>query len=248
MATPLALWLIARALFWSPRPEPVKAALRNLLNEIVLADATAAEAAKFAELRGRRGLKLHLGCGGDLKDNWVNLDLNLNGTVPALPAVCSPETRFILHDLRSGALPLDDASCAFIYSSHFFEHLEYDAGVRLMAECRRVLQHGGIFRAAMPDFPGMFRAYLAGNEEHFNGYSIFDVFPDRPHETVNLVDHVNYGVYQFGEHKCIYDQDKLCRVLRHLGFSIVAVTDYREGIDSPTELRRRYTFYVEAVK
>jgi predicted SAM-dependent methyltransferase len=241
-----ALRDIARALLW-PQPEPVKRALRNLLDEVRLARATAAAAPQFAALRGRKGLLLHLGCGNHLKDGWVNLDLNLNGTAPALPSQRLPQTRFILYDLRSGTLPLDDDSCELIYSSHFFEHLEHDDGVGLMRDCRRVLQPGGIFRAALPDFPELFRAYLERDEKVFELYSIFDVFPHRPPETVTLVDHVNANVYGWG-HKCIYDPEKICRVLRHLGFAAVDITDYREGIDPASEIRRRYSFYVEATK
>jgi len=217
------------------------------MDEVRLARATTAAAAQFTGLRGQRGLLLHLGCGNHLKDGWVNLDLNLNGTAPALAPNCPPQTRFILHDLRSGILPLDDESCEFIYSSHFFEHLEHDDGARLMRDCRRVLQPGGTFRAALPDFPLLFRAYLEHDEKVFELYSIFDVFPHRPPETVTLVDHVNANVYEWG-HRCIYDPEKICRVLRYLGFASVEITDYREGIDPASELRRRYSFYVEARK
>jgi SAM-dependent methyltransferase len=200
-----ALRDIARALLW-PQPEPVKRALRNLIDEVRMARAAAAAAPQFAALRGEKGLLLHLGCGNHLKDGWINLDLNLNGAPPAPPQRL-PQTRFILYDLRSGTLPLDDDSCELIYSSHFFEHLEYDDGERLMRDCHRVLQPGGIFRAALPNFPGLFRAYLEHNENHFDLYTIFDVYPQRPPETVTLVDHVNLGVYEWG-HKCIYDQEK----------------------------------------
>jgi SAM-dependent methyltransferase len=159
-----ALRDIVRALLW-PQPEPVKRALRSLLDEVRLARATTAAAPQFAALRGEKGLLLHLGCGNHLKDGWVNLDLNLNGTAPELPPQRLPQTRFILYDLRSGTLPLDDESCELIYSSHFFEHLEHDDGVRLMRDCHRVLQPGGTFRAALPDFPELFRAYLERDEK-----------------------------------------------------------------------------------
>jgi SAM-dependent methyltransferase len=198
---------------------------------------------------GRQGASApsSLGCGNQLKDGWVNLDANLNGTAPERPPYRLPQTRFILYDLRAGTLPLDDCCCELIYSSHFFEHLEYDDGVRLMRDCHRALQPAGTFRAALPDFQKMFRAYLERNEKHFDLYSIFDVYPHRPPETITLCDHVNAGVYEFG-HRCIYDQEKICRVLRHLGFASVEITGYREGIDPAGEIRRRYSFYVEAKK
>jgi predicted SAM-dependent methyltransferase len=240
----LRLQVIVEALFW-PRP-PIKKAICNLLDEIRLARMTDAAAPQFAALRGSKGLLLHLGCGMQIKDGWVNLDID-GGSAPVLPSNCSPQTRFISHDLRSGVLPLDDESCEFIYSSHFFEHLEYNDGVRLMRDCHRVLRLSGTFRAALPDFEKLFRAYIDRNEEHFNLYNILDVYPDRPPETITMCDHINLGVYEFG-HKCIYDEEKACRLLRHLGFASAEITPFREGIDPPSEIRRRYSFYVEARK
>jgi SAM-dependent methyltransferase len=228
-----------------PQPEPVRKAFRALLDELRLARAAASAAPQFAALRSTKGLRIHLGCGNDIREGWVNVDFG-----PAAPPTAikrGPDTSFIAYDLRSGTLPLDDGSCELIYSSHFFEHLEYDDGVRLMRDCHRVLQPGGLFRAALPNFEGLFRAYVAADESYFDLYSIYDVYPDRPPETVSLADHVNLGVYEYG-HKCIYDREKVMRLLRHLGFASVEITDYREGIDPGAEIRRRYSFYVDALK
>jgi hypothetical protein len=74
------------------------------------------------------------------------------------------------------------------------------------------------------------------------------VLPGLDPATTTLVDHINYGVYQNGEHKFIYDEEKICLVLRSLGFGSVNITPYREGLDPPNELRQRYSFYVEAIK
>jgi hypothetical protein len=34
----------------------------------------------------------------------------------------------------------------------------------------------------------------------------------------------------------------------YTGFTSVEITDYRDGMDPASELRRRYSFYVEATK
>jgi len=229
------------------QPEPLQAAARNLWHEFRIARLVRRSCGEFARLKGRTDLKVHLGCGPELKEDWINLDLNLNRNIPA-PESLSPTTIFIPYDLRLGALPLDDGSVAFFYSSHFMEHLEYREGVRLMRDCHRALKPGGTFRAALPDFRKMFRAYIEQNHQHFDLVNILDWLPDREPETVSLADHVNLGVYQSGEHKCIYDEDKICLVLRHIGFASVAIVPYRAGIDSADEIRRRHSFYVEAVK
>jgi predicted SAM-dependent methyltransferase len=230
------------------QPTPVQAAARNLWREIQLARTARQAGRQFAALRGRKDLKVHLGCGGELKAGWVNVDLDLNGLVPPRRPEQADDTLFILHDLRSGTLPLADESCAVFYSSHFMEHLEYHEGLRLMGDCLRMLRPGGIFRAGLPHFRKMFRAYLDADHHYFDLIDARQWLPDRPPETVTLVDHVNLGVYQWGEHKFIYDEEKICIVLRHLGYRSAEIVPYQEGLDPENEVRQRYSFYVQAVK
>lgn len=226
---------------------PVAAAFLNLLNEIRITLTARIAARRFRALRGKTGLKVHLGSGSDIRAGWINIDLVLGGMSPTPEGGAGQQPSFINHDLRRG-LPLDEGTCEFIYSSHFFEHLECADGARLMRDCYRALRPGGVFRVALPDFVGLFRAYLEKDYEYFDLVDISQVLPDVEEGTESIVDHVNYGVYQYGEHKCIYDDEKLSRVLTKIGFKSVTASSYREGIDPDTPLRRRYSFYVEAAK
>ena len=73
----------------------------------------------------------------------------------------------------------------------------------------------------------------------------------RPHVapgTETLVDFVNYAVYQSGEHKCIYDAEKLARLLKAIGYRQAGPSTYRERLDPGAAERRRYSLYFEAVK
>jgi len=192
-------------------------------------------------------LRLHLGCGVDLKPGWINVDLDgkpLRRTLRRAPQ----DAQFVPWDLRRGTIPLPDNCCEIIYSSHFFEHLDYGRGVRLMRECHRLLRPGGIFRAALPNLAAMFRAYLDGDVRYFDALPLADLRPDVEPGTESLIDLVNYGVYQYGEHVCLYDEEKLCRILERIGFIRVRASGFRADLDPDNELRRRYSFYVEAVK
>ena len=225
---------------------PITAAVINLLGEIIVAARTPISRMRFRALRTKKDLKVHLGCGADIRPGWINIDL---GLTPWSGVNTSPRhgATVIKHDLRRG-LPLEADSCDFIYSSHFFEHLEYRYGLKLMRDCYRVLRPGGIFRAALPNFRGGFDAYLRGDYKYVELINIFEVLPDVEPGTETLVDHINYGVYQHGEHKCIYDEEKFMLVLRRIGFNSVSTSSYQEGIDPDDPVRQRYSFYIEAVK
>jgi predicted SAM-dependent methyltransferase len=95
---------------------------------------------------------LNVGCGNTFHPDWINLD-----AAPVSPAVQA-------HDLAE-PLPFADAQFDAIYASHVFEHFEPDAGMRLLAECRRVLQPAGIVRIAVPDLEAIARTYLQCLEE-----------------------------------------------------------------------------------
>lgn len=220
-------------------PGPVARASIDLARELAIAARSRAARRRFRVLRGRRDLKVHLGCGEDVRPGWVNIDVGAGG---------APEGAVVIrHDLRRG-LPLEDGSCELIYSSHFFEHLDYRAGGRLMRDCHRSLRPGGLLRCAMPDFRGMFEAYLKRDAGYLDLVDIRETLPYLEPGTETIVDHVNYGVYQLGEHKTIYDEEKLTLLLRQIGFRSVSDSPFRSDIDPDTPIRRRYTFYVDATR
>jgi hypothetical protein len=66
--------------------------------------------------------------------------------------------------------------------------------------------------------------------------------------TMTRVDWINYGVYQSGEHKYIYDEVKAIVLLEESGFGSVPTKAYEEGTDLDEPLRRDFAFYIEAVK
>jgi SAM-dependent methyltransferase len=224
---------------------PVREAVNNLIAEIEIDNLVAASASEFAALKDKRDLKVHLGAGPDIRSGWVNIDLQLR----AAPSVINREngTVFINYDLRR-SLPLENDSCQLVYSSHFFEHLDYQHGVALMRECHRVLKPGGVFRISLPNFRGLFQAYLAGDDDYVGLIDICAELPQLEPGTELLVDHVNFGVYQNGEHKWIYDEDKVVLLLKRLGYRSASQTSFQAGIDPDDPIRRKYSFYVEAVK
>lgn len=228
------------------QPAGVKAAVRQLLTELRLARAARGSRKAFAALRGRTGLKVHLGCGPDIRPGWVNVDLIL-GPAPRIDPAAQPDTFLIVHDLRDG-LPMDEGSCDIIYSSHFFEHLSLAHGMKLMKDCYRALRPGGTFRIVLPDFRKSFDAYLRRDADFFSTFDDHDLLSRFDSESRTFVDYVNYLVYQYGEHVAIYDEEKITHVLKGLGFRGVEASEHRPGMDPDNVLRRKYSFYTEATK
>jgi predicted SAM-dependent methyltransferase len=99
---------------------------------------------------------LNLGCGSRAHPDWINIDIE-----PAVPGV-------IRHDLSRG-IPLADRSCAAVYHSHLLEHLRRDDALRMMRECFRVLEPGGIVRVATPDLERICATYLERLAAHRAG-------------------------------------------------------------------------------
>jgi SAM-dependent methyltransferase len=118
-------------------------------------------------------LRLHLGSGPERLPGWVNVDLYF----PA--ELCL--------DLRA-PLPLPDDLVDAIYSQHFLEHLDHEAGIRLIRECARVLKPGGWVRFCTPDLENHARAYLEGRltAEQFNSAL-------RDHDHLYLYDEAELG-------------------------------------------------------
>jgi predicted SAM-dependent methyltransferase len=223
---------------------PVARVAGQLRTEFRIACISRLSAIRFRRLRGSRKLKVHLGCGRDIRSGWINIDLLVDKkSRNNLPK----GSIFINYDLRRG-LPLDEGSCETIYSSHLLEHLELRDGERLVRDCFRALEFGGVFRIALPNLPFLLRAYLCHDAAVFSLLDKEHLMDWANSETKTLVDYVNYCMYQHGEHKCIYDAEKLEVLLQHIGFSRIVTSNFREEIDVGSQLRRVYSFYTDAWK
>lgn len=55
-------------------------------------------------------------------------------------------------DLANTAIPFEDGSIDFVYSSHFIEHLDYRERDFVFREVKRVLKPGGLFFFKVPHF------------------------------------------------------------------------------------------------
>ena len=181
-------------------------------------------------IRGCNEMKLHLGCGKNYLEGWINVDVRHKA------------------DLWLGLrepFPLQDNSASSIFSEHFLEHVNYpDEANHVLSECYRVLQTGGKLRIGVPDSETPIRAYLEGHEAEY-----FKRAKERWHPAwVRLpMEHVNYHFRDsFAEHKWAYDEETLNALFQRNGFLNVE----RAAFDPETDAERRNinTLYVQGYK
>ena len=103
---------------------------------------------------------LNIGCGHRFSRDprWMNIDL-----VPAASEVRAVDA--------AGGLPFEEGRFAAVYHSHVLEHLDRVDGRRLLRECFRVLQRGGVLRVVVPDLERIAASYLERLAEARNGRS-----------------------------------------------------------------------------
>lgn len=228
--------LIRALLTWRTHgfPDRVMSALRQARNEYLIARSLPQWRQALDDFQVQKGLKLHIGCGYNAKPGWINIDL------------FNPEADY-RYDIRYG-LPFREESCFYVYSEHLFEHFEYLDGLLFLQESFRVLQSGGTFRVVIPDFASAFRAYLEKEKEYFDLLVNARLVNGLDEADITLIDYVNFGVYQRGQHKMLYDAEKLALLLRKVGFAVVRRSAYKLGMDSDAPTRLRYSLYMEAIK
>lgn len=139
---------------------------------------------------------VHLGCGPIRLDGWVNVDIDRS---------VKPDIRL---DLRLG-FPAPPESISFLYSEHVLEHFTLNDGCQLLADCRRSLRSGGVFRAAMPDLRVVIDAYL-GDWRQQSWLAEFDDIDSPAHM-------LNFGLREWG-HTYLYDLPEITFRLKQAGF------------------------------
>lgn len=149
-------------------------------------------------------MKLHLGCGAIILEGWTNVDID-------------GDARVQKHDLRL-PLPFATDSADFVFHEHFLEHLTLDEGLRLLAECYRVLKPGGVMRVVTPDMMKLTRLYLSGEVMKIPGVW----------EPKTKAQMLNEGMRLWG-HQFLYDAPELFEAIGGAGFQNIRACGYKKS-------------------
>jgi predicted SAM-dependent methyltransferase len=209
-------------------PHGLRDASTQLAYEVVYRERHIQGLLKAHKYRGRHGMAMHLGCGNNIRDGWVNVDLN-------------PSADLML-DTRE-PLPFADGTFSKIYSEHFYEHFSYPRDItHLLSECYRVLEPGGSHSFGVPDGEMVLRHYTTNEyAEHAAAQLRWN-----PTWCKTQMDHVNYCLRQNGEHRWYYDEETMHRLLQSIGFVDIQRREFDPTLDQ--ELRRIGTMYMQCMK
>lgn len=154
--------------------------------------------------RARRlpaGGRLHVGCGPQRIEGWINID---NRRYPAVD--------FVL-DVRDG-IPF--RALSGIFAEHFLEHLPYWEAARFLADCRRALAPDGVLRLSTPNLD-----WICATQYHYPAW-------DSEAQPVSDCFRINQAFQGWG-HRFLYNLPVLRAVLREAGFRRIVLCDYGES-------------------
>ena len=158
--------------------------------------------------------RLHIGCGDNHLEGWLNTELTPRGDQIFLDA--------------TKPFPFSNDSFDLIYTEHMIEHIPHASARQMVGECRRVLRPGGTLRVVTPDM-AFLRSLLDG-VEHPRRAEYFEFYKrhNRLVEPFTATHLVNHFVRAWG-HQFIYDRDSLVSLLCDAGFENVHVTAFNRS-------------------
>jgi len=156
------------------------------------------------QLDRNRFAKLHVGCGTNRFDGWINADID-------------PRADMIVFLQKK--LPFGSNSLEIIYSEHVLEHVSYARCVFFLKEAYRTLKPNGVIRISMPDLDYLIDSYQNNwKEMEWISWPEYSFIKTRA-EMINIA-------FRWWGHQHLYNKEELARALREAGFTTFAFQEY----------------------
>lgn len=166
-------------------------------------------------------VKLQLGTGANLLNEWFNTDIAPSSDV------------FFLDSTKH--FPFENATFHYIFSEHHLEHLTYEEGFLTLRECLRVLKPEGKIRIATPSLETLISLYTPTPNDLQLRYIQFITNMFLPEvQSFNPAFVINNAFHNWG-HKFLYDRLTLKKAMEEVGF--LAINSTIPGESSDEQLR-----------
>jgi predicted SAM-dependent methyltransferase len=155
--------------------------------------------------------KLHIGCGFNPIDGWLNSDYRPY-----------PTDTLLLDATQT--FPIADNQFDYIFSEHMIEHIKYAEGLSMLTECFRVLRNNGTVRVSTPNLPFLLDLYRSDKSEQqieYIKWATDNFVPGTDYDDIFVI---NNFVRDWG-HQFIYDEKTLRSSLAKAGFVNITKCD-----------------------
>jgi predicted SAM-dependent methyltransferase len=198
---------------------------------------------------------VNFGCGPFGTPGYINVDGSPTVLLAKLPLPASwlyPKADFVhtarqaqIRYGRARRIRFPEESLDAFYSSHTLEHIPQRDCINLMTRVRTWLRPGGVVRIVLPDLRLLANAYSAGEI----GAEAFVRRTYLAPDSTSMLSRLIGG----GTHHWMYDARSFGDLLRRIGFNEIAQTEFGvsrmpELSELDLELRRKESFYIEAVR
>jgi predicted SAM-dependent methyltransferase len=161
--------------------------------------------------------KLQLGSGGGLLEGWLNTDR-------------APEPGTVYLD-ATHRFPLPEQSFDYVFAEQMIEHLTWEQGAAMLAECRRVLKPAGRIRIATPDLERIVGLHGAHGDDVRARYVRWCTDGFLPHADAYRPAFVINQLFRGWGHSFLYDEETLAASLVAAGLSKTVRYDYGQSDD-----------------
>lgn len=183
-------------------------------------------------------ISLHIGCGTQYKEGWLNIDNNSDRNIQNLD---------INYNLANG-IPFPDSSVDYIYHEHFIEHLSLNEGLGFLKECHRVLKKGATMRIACPDLDQLIQHYNANTWQQQDWVTKYQCewIKTRCQMINTCMNQEPWG------HKYVYNREELKLRLTQSGFRESDIIEAEYGLSNHLKLNnidtRKDSMFFEITK
>lgn len=160
--------------------------------------------------------KLHIGCGDNVLDGWLNSNYY-------------PDPSHIIHLDATESFPLGNNEFDYIFSEHMIEHIPYEDGLLMLNECFRILKPDGRIRISTPNLLFLVDLYKPDKSDlqlEYIKWATDRFIPSvGAHEDTYVI---NNFVRDWG-HSFIYDEKALRLSLEKAGFTNITKCELNQS-------------------